>query len=484
MNIDIEPQSGRMKLNLTSLILYVLAIKAVIFLIDPTVMFFLDDSSRYLDTAISSYIAPDRSFLYGYLIRWLTFTSQSLTSLVVFQVLCSAASSVLAGYILNKFLFVKPAVATFVSLLCALAPLQLFYERYVLTEAVSLLFFALFVTIGFCYLRHPKIRTLFVLGLAGVFLIAFRLSYLPCVFIGAVVVPALVFFSSDNGRNRSNAGGSWIRRIGNRKRVCIHIVISCLFTYGLHYGYKLINGTLSNNRPAYQYRTGDHLLASWAPLLEEVDFSDPGIAGYYDSEYLFDLKDRFQRMNHRWSQFGLVGYMVQLYGSRAKANEAAYATAMNILHRNPLGIIGLAIRSYADYWNIALLKENLLMDRSGKEYPAPLIEILKSHYHISAEGFGFRETLTNQYFFNAIPWFMVLFSLPLVIAIVLFIDNGQRLIPLALLGSYGLLLLINSTVLIHRNTMRFFHPAEWITLVFLGVFFNRIARRKLISPSV
>ena len=482
MNIDIEPQSGRMKLNLTSLILYVLAIKVVIFLIDPTVMFFLNDSTRYLDTAISSYIPPDRSFLYGYLIRWLTFSSQSLTSLVAFQVLCSAASSILAGYILNRFLFVKPVVATLVSLLCAVAPLQLLYERYVMTESVSLLLFALFVTIGYYYLRHPKIRTLLVLDLAGVFLIAFRLSYLPCVLIGAVVVPALVFFRHDDGQNRGNTGGSRIRKIGNRKRVWIHILLSCLFTYGLHYGYKLINGTLSNNRPAYQYRTGDHLLASWAPLLEEVDFSDPEIAGYFSSEYLFDLKDRFQRMNHRWSQFGLVGYMVQLYGSRAEANEAAYATAMNILHRDPLGIVGLALRSYADYWNVALLKKNLLIDRSGKEYPAPLIEILKSHYHINAEGLGFRKTLTNQYFFNAIPWFMVLFSLPLVIAAVLFIDKGRRLIPLALLGSYGLLLLINSTVLIHRNTMRFFHPAEWIALIFLGVFFDRITKRKLISP--
>lgn len=213
-------------------------------------------------------------------------------------------------------------------------------------------------------------------------------------------------------------------------------------------------------------------------MLEDEGFSDPGVAAYTEYYFRFDLKDRFQRINHRWSSYGLVGYMIRFYDSRTKAEKAAYETAMNILRRNPFAIIRLAFTSYLDYWNIPLLKENLRLDRSTREYPSELLQILKSHYHLNGEGLGLQRTLTNQYFFNAIPWFMVILSLPVVIAVVLVIDRGRNLISLALLGGFGLLILINSTALIHRNTMRFFHPDEWITLIFLGVLFGRIPKRR------
>ena len=181
-------------------------------------------------------------------------------------------------------------------------------------------------------------------------------------------------------------------------------------------------------------------------------------------------------MKQRWNYYGVVSYMCRLYNSRIKADEEAYETAMNILKRNPFGIMRLAFTSYMDYWNMTLLKENLQMDRSAKEYPAKLKEILNSHYNLYAEKLGFQKTLTNQYFFKAIPWFMVIFSLPFVIAIVIFIDKGRQLIPLALLGGFSMLILINATALIHRNTIRFSHPNEWIAIVFLGVFCDRILK--------
>jgi hypothetical protein len=469
------------RLNLVSVMLCVLAVKLIIFLIDPTVMFFINDSSIYIKTAVSSYIPADRSFLYGFLIRWLTYSSQCLTSLIFFQVLCSAASCVLAGYILNSCLSVTPAISTVFSLLCAAAPLQLLYERYVMTETISLLLFSLFVVSALCYLRHPRVRGLFFLSLSGVFLIAFRLSYLPIVLIGAVMVPALTFVYSHDNLYESRTEGSKIRIPGSRERLvtaCCHILISCVLTYGFHYGYKLINGKLSDKPPAYQYYTGFHLISSWAPLLEKADLSDPDIWGYNDLEFHYNLKDRFQRMNQRWAAYGLVSYFVRFYASRIEADKAAHESAMNILHRDPLGIVRLAFISYMDYWNVALLKETLQWDRSVREYPAELTEMLKLHYHIQGDGLWLQKTLTNQYFYRAIPWFLLILALPFVIAIVIAIDKGRHLIFLTLLGGFGLLIFINSTVLIHRNTMRFFHPDEWIILILLGALCDRIVKRK------
>jgi hypothetical protein len=478
--VDIDNHNGK-KLNLVSLILSVLAVKLIIFLIDPTVMFFINDSYRYINTAISSYIPLDRSFLYGFLIRRLTCCSQSLTSLVFFQVLCSGASCVLAGYILNSFLSVTPAISTAISLLCAVAPLQLLYERYVMTETVSLLLFSMFVVGALCYLRHPKVRGLLFLSLSGVFLIAFRISYLPIVLIGAVIVPALTLFYTHDNLDDSGTDGSEIKRTGSRGRLItagFHILISCVFTYGFHYSYKLINGKLSDNPPAYQYYTGFHLISSWAPLLEKADLSDPGIWAYNDLEFHYNLKDRFERMNQRWAAYGLVSYIVRFYPSRIDADKAAYKSAMNILRRNPLGIAKLAFISYIDYWNVALLKKVLQWDRSVREYPDELNEVLELHYHIQGEGLWLQKTLTNQYFYRAIPWYLLILAMPLVTGIVIAIDKGRHLIFLSLLGGFGLLILANSTVLIHRNTMRFFHPGEWIILILLGVLFDRILKRK------
>ena len=390
--------------------------------------------------------------------------------------LCSAASAVILGYVLNRFLSVNRAVAVGFAVLCAVAPVQLLYERYVLTESVSLLFFYLYVTAAFFYFQEPKIKTLILLNLAGVFLIAFRLSYLPVVLSGAVIVPGLSFFKISGSREKDNAEDRGNRKAFVRRRIissCLHILISCLLTYGLHSAYKITNGRLSDQPPAYQYRDGYHILASWAPLLEKEDFADPKIAGYTQQYFYFHLEDRFQRMNHRWSYYGLIGYIHRMYDSSIKTNKIAHDTAMNILYRDPFGVMKLAWQSYLDYWDTGLLKETLQGDRCTKALPDKLIEILQSHYHIYGEGLPYQKTLTNQSLLNAIPWFMALFSLPLIIAISIFMDKGRHFIFLALLGFFALLILMNSTVLVHRNAMRFFHPDEWIAIILIGVFFDR-----------
>jgi hypothetical protein len=472
--------------GLISLVIWVFAIKVIILLIDPTVMFFIADSSRYIDTAISSYIPPDRSFLYGFLIRWLTYFSQSLTTLIIFQVLCSAAAAILSGYILNRYLSVNRSIARAFAILCAIAPIQLMYERYVMTETVSLLFLALFVTTAFCYIRNPKIMILFILNLSGVILIAFRLSYLPIVLCGAVIVPALAFFSLSIKRHNNNAEDQGIKEVGLGKRVmrsCSHLLISCLLIYGLHSSYKVINGKLSGKPPAYQYCRGLHLLSSWAPLIEKEDLIDPKIWVYTQEDMSFDLKDRFLRMVHRWNSNGLISYICRIYDSIGEADKAARDASINILLRKPFGVIKLAFQSYMDYWNIELLKENLQEDRCIREIPYELLQILRIYYNIDAQVLPIKKTLTNMYFLNAIPWFIVLFCLPFVIVLSMLADKGRHLIFLVPLAIFALLIMVNATVLIHRNTMRFFHADEWIALIFLGVMFDRVMKSGFIQAT-
>jgi hypothetical protein len=116
----------------------ILLLKLELFAIDPTPKLLLGDSWSYIQTALTYWIPEARSYFYGYVIRWSSVWPQSLTSLLVLQLLISAAAAVV-GALIRRFVFGLAARWAFViGFLCALDPLQLLYERYVMTEAISL----------------------------------------------------------------------------------------------------------------------------------------------------------------------------------------------------------------------------------------------------------------------------------------------------------------------------------------------------------
>src|SRR5215470_11950721 len=61
----------------------ILALNFFLLAVDPLPKLFMGDSGSYLWTALSGWIPTDRSFLYGYVIRWSSLWIGSLTSLLV-----------------------------------------------------------------------------------------------------------------------------------------------------------------------------------------------------------------------------------------------------------------------------------------------------------------------------------------------------------------------------------------------------------------
>ena len=57
----------------------------------------MGDSGSYLWTALTGWIPDDRSYFYGYVIRWVTLSTGSLTSLLLLQSFVSAFDSSIAG---------------------------------------------------------------------------------------------------------------------------------------------------------------------------------------------------------------------------------------------------------------------------------------------------------------------------------------------------------------------------------------------------
>src|SRR5262249_22581654 len=119
----------------------ILLIKAAFLAVDPRPSYFFGDSIAYLATATIKYIPPDRSFLYGLFIRKTAYQWPSLQAFIWMQVVFSAFAAWLLSFVLAKVFSVRNVLAAMAGILCAIEPLQLLAERYILTECcVNFLF--------------------------------------------------------------------------------------------------------------------------------------------------------------------------------------------------------------------------------------------------------------------------------------------------------------------------------------------------------
>lgn len=129
------------------------------------------------------------------------FLHASFWPLITIQCLLSALCALGVFYILVRFLKVNLACAIAMCLLCSIDPLQLYYERSVMTECVSLTLFMLYLVAGLAYLEGKGVSYLVAANLLSALLISFRLSFLPVVFCLAIALPALKRVFEDDSRN-------------------------------------------------------------------------------------------------------------------------------------------------------------------------------------------------------------------------------------------------------------------------------------------
>ena len=233
----------------------VFALKLLLFAIDPLPKFVMGDSGSYIWTALTGWIPEDRSYFYGYVIRWTSVWPESLTGLLAFQIFLSAITCILLAAIC-RFIFKLPARWSYLfGFLCAVDPLQLLYERYVMTETISLCLYAFVIYYSFLYFRDRRLRDLTLVQVFSVFLIGFRISFLLLVEVNAVILPLIAFTPEvlKRLRGRSTEGASrW-----SVFRVCSgHLFLSVVLMLVLHDGYKRANGWVSHrgSRPMFTQR--------------------------------------------------------------------------------------------------------------------------------------------------------------------------------------------------------------------------------------
>ncbi len=449
-------------------LLAVAGVKLVLLILDPSPVFFLGDSEVFLDTALSGWIPTARPWLYGLVIRVLSFRTGSLLPLLLLQT-AAGAGVALVAYLVARFgLAVRRGVALAAAVAVALAPQQLIWERGLMTECLAGAAFAAFLGAGVVSVRAGRWRGAVAAALLAVPTVAMRYQLLPAVAVGVAALPLAVLvaprrFVCPSGERRG-------RRTASRL-----LVVLAVFVAG-QAGLRHVNGLLRGERSAYQWETGYFLIAAWAPVVEPRDAPDPRVAEVIAAPTLWPLGDRDHVSHQLWADDGLVSRVKALDPSRAVTERWARSTALAAAWRNPLGVAGLALANWGDLFDHGRIGKIVGIergDRKGSLTPR-FLGLLADHFGFAATpDWGHRRTLVRWWHGAALWWYSIVALAPVIGALAwLTAPCGRR--PVAAWLALVTAPLIVTAVLFQRPVPRLLHPLEMLVVVLLAVLVDRL----------
>jgi hypothetical protein len=447
------------------LLVFVLALlKFIAYVYDSDPQAFFGDSGSYLTTALIKWIPPDRSFLYGFLVRYLTINSHSLNSVVAFQTFAGIGTALMVAAMLTRYFQVRFRVASVVAIALALEPQHLMYERFILTETFSATVMAGALFLALEYLYRGRLGHLALFQLAGTLLIAFRVTFVPLVFVASVVLPAVRFI--------------WNRSDTRWRQAGIEFAVSLLLLLGLHQAYKSWNGSLSEKPPAYHYADGFFLLSNVSPLVRPEDTDDPRIAELLRQPLIYGnhLEEWNSRNAEMFAGDGLVPRIQKAVKDDYRANLECKRIARRVIFRDPIGFLGLAADSYRKFFSRDYMK--MVMEFEAAMQPLSTDELnLLARFHLSATELATHKTVTRKYYLAALPYYILLIHTPLIL-IASTIVGGSELRKFSVF-----LLLICSVhvavvqVLGVEPSPRHNHAVAIFLAIAVGVMAERLARR-------
>ncbi|MEY2489230.1 MAG: hypothetical protein QOC70_1172 [Verrucomicrobiota bacterium] len=460
--------------------LLLVSLKLFLLALDPLPKLFIGDSACYISTALAGWIPDDRSYFYGYVIRWVALWTGSLTSLLLLQSFISALTALVLAYTCRSVIGLSMRASFVFGLLCALDPLQLVWERYVMTETISLFLYVTLLYFSFLYLKRRGIRHLVIVQGLSVLLIGFRMSYLLVVQVNAVLLPTMAFFPILLAAWRSRRGAQ-AGRFRALRLAFVHVVTSIGVMLLLHGAYRQANGLLCDREPAYLYATGLHLLAFWAPILTPADASDERLARIIEQGDEFDIKDLTERNNQRFESDYLVDRWQQVEFDTTRASQIAKETAVRALRRNPLQVLRLAAQTFAQYWNLRDLRHYAIIDLGHHDLTPEQNAMLAESFHFATDGriIGAPPTFLQRFFLISWPYCYFVLLSPLLGISAVYLAR-ERQIALLLLLHLVIILGVTFTFAV-APSLRYLQPASLLTLLTVALCLRSFLARR--SPA-
>ncbi|MGI8890867.1 MAG: hypothetical protein ACR2G0_08825 [Chthoniobacterales bacterium] len=451
-----------------------LCLKFVALGLDPNPRFFMGDSGSYLWTAFSGWIPPDRSFVYGFLIRWTALAAHSLTALLVLQVFLGTVTAILVAKTCRQIFSLSAGYATFFGLLCAIDPLQWVWERYVMAETVSLSVYAALLVLSLFYLRERRLSQLAVIQVLGVCLISLRISYLLAIEATAILLPLIAFTplfwarrSADPTRSRS----TMVRQL------CLHLATSVILFFLLHQGYQRLNGYLTGKKPAYLYSSGLSIMATWAPILQPADAPDSRLATLISEGNSFHLRDPRLRNSQLYSPDFLIGRWKKAEPDLTIADRAAKQTALHALLRNPLDVFGLGARTFLSYFDWRAIHRQAQYDLGQGGWPKGLTGALANRLRLAppTPAATKSSSLLQRYFVAAQPYYYIVLFAPVLCVILFFFWRAPHLV---LLFAHSTIFLGTNSLLAVTASVRYLQPLSLLTILIFAALAAYLLHRR------
>lgn len=448
-----EFDGAQWRAELWRLLALVLAAKGLFLLLDPNLRLFMGDSASYLYAAISDWSPPDRSPTYPFLVAWSAVQAQSAFALVMLQTLMGVIGCVLVYWMLRRAAGVSALVATLATLLVAIEPTQLFFERMLMAESAGLFILLVLVAATVAYVQTGHLRWLPLIAIAGVLAVSFRMSLLPVVFGLTGLAPLLRLI---------HAGLELAP--GKRRPALLHAGFAALalgaMVFGTHTVYQHLYGGHMGSSPGYMVAEGKMRLGLVAPLIRPRHFARVGLPYDFAADLDLPLHDHRNREGQMWSPGGLWERLESELGPD-RAETVAKELSSQALRTNPFGLASMGVLTLRDYFNpdIALWR---LADDFGQRPPDQgVLDLLAEHLRFDAHGLADSPGLVARAFLGSRWWLTAVLFLLAPLALICLLRNYQnpRSRAVALTVGCTALGLVSSHLLFsHIVSFRYLHP--------------------------
>jgi hypothetical protein len=447
---------------LLMLAVFLAVIKCIQLAIDSTPLFFYDSSS-FMHNALRLDFLPERSYVYGALIRVFAVSFRSLRAIVTMQVVMGWLTAWLLAFMLVRFLKVRAWIAMAAASVFAFDPVQVIYEHMTMAETTTLLAMACFLLVALQYLRTRHLSWLVILAFIGAVLVSLRIVYVPIVLTSAALLPLAGYLSSPASAMRG-------------RTLAVAFAVSCGSMMLLQLGYRHATGYLAGREPAYHYQTGFFLVASVAPIVDLGDSEDARVSEAIaeQNKTKVPLPDFAERPNHLWIPEGFVARLKSAFpGDERAANEAAGRLARAAILHSPFGFLKLGLQTYASYWKqIPHLPWYLHRDDGStpeSELPRHDFDEIRAAFGDDVSHQHLLQTPSRQYHIFARDWYVFLLTAPFLGGLAFWLSPANQKAPAALLLVWSWLLLAATCVGAVESEYRYLHPFSFTGVVALAV---------------
>jgi hypothetical protein len=391
------------------LLLALVALKAIMLAIDPTIRLYLGDSAAYLAGALDDGLLPrERSFVYSLLIRALVLPSGSLWLLLFWQMLAGVGVASLLWVTLVRHLAMPRVLAGVAACGLAVEPAQLYYERMVMAETFGLLAFAAFFAASGAYLRSARLAWLPAVASLGLAAVTLRVNYLPVALVISLALPVVQVL---NVAQRQPAI-ALTKKAG--RPLLVHALVAMASVAVLHTTYRHMNAAIFEVPATYLGSSGFMQLGLVAPLIKPEHFIQVGLPADFGQHLAYDLTNPDKRTAQTWEPGGLADAIA---AQNLDVERVGQALSRMAIADDPLGLVRLGLRTLGDYFRPDMIRSALDNDLGRRDYPETLLQSLRDDWNYDATGVAYRVTPVARYFEWGTSWLVACLFLTVPVAL-------------------------------------------------------------------